>query len=92
MDHDFAELEFFAFLAVADVLCDDGSTIHVAVCERRTAGIAIGVPFVLVVIESADVSRLANSAVSLRTSAVVLPAEVEGLEEKHNRDLSDGEE
>jgi hypothetical protein len=90
VNHDFAELEFLVILAVADVLGDDGATIHVAVSEARAA---VGVAFILViVIERADGGGLTDAAVSLRASAVVLPAEVERLQEQHDWDLNDGKE
>ena len=82
VDHDLAKIEFLVLLTMTNVLCDHCNAI-VIVSETlaSTVGVAVGV---FIVIKSADTGRLANAAVSKSLSPVVLPTEVERLQEQKN--------
>ena len=90
VNHDLTELEFTMLLV--NVLSNHGSTVHVRVGGWSAVGVCTVVALIIVIVERRNASVLANATVALSTSAVVLPAKVEGLKEQKNGDLSNGKE
>ena len=87
VDHDFAELELLAVLSI-NVLGDHGG---IRVSGRPAVCVVFAI-LIIVIVKSRDTGVLANATVALSASAVVLPAEVEGLEEEQDGDLDNSEQ
>jgi len=80
VDHDLGEFKLLVLLAV-DVLGDNGSA---TVVTAEALSTVLAVVLIVVIVKGADSLALANSTVSHRSSAVVLPAQVERLQEEHD--------
>lgn len=86
MDHHFTELKLFvAFLATADVLRDHCAAIHLAVRGRASICLAVTALLVILRVECRDGSSFADAPVTHGAGTIVLPSQVEGLEEKQDR-------
>lgn len=81
VNHDLGEFKLLMFLAV-NVLSDDGSAAIFASKALSTSVHAL--VLVIIVIEGANSLAFTDSAVSHGSSAVVLPTQVERLQEEHN--------
>jgi hypothetical protein len=88
VDHDLTELEFLVL--IVNVLGDHS---NVRVRRGSPVGVcAVVALLIIVVVEGGNAGVLADATVSLGTSAVVLPAKVEGLEEQKNWHLDNSQE
>lgn len=87
VDHNLTELEFLVF--VVDVLGDHSD---VRISRRPAVGVSVVVALIIVIVKCGNAGVLADATVSLSTSAVVLPAKVEGLEEQKNWHLDNSQE
>jgi hypothetical protein len=87
VDHDLTELELLMF--VVNVLSDHS---NVGVGRRSAVGVCAVVTLIIVIVKCGNAGVLADATVSLGTSAVVLPAKVEGLEEQKNWHLDNSQE
>jgi Co/Zn/Cd efflux system component len=87
VDHDLTKLELLMF--VVNVLCNHS---NVGIGRRSAVGVSVVVALVIVIIKCGNAGVLADATVSLSTSAVVLPAKVERLEEQKNWHLDNSQE
>lgn len=92
MDHDLTKLKPLVLAALVTDILGDGD-VAVALAREAIAPAAIHhamLVVVVVAVEGADARRLADAAVAHGAGPVMLPAEVEGLEEEQDRHARDG--
>jgi hypothetical protein len=82
VNHDLGEFKLLVLLTV-DVLGDDSSA-TVITGEALSTVHAVAMVLVVVIVKGADSLALTNSAVTHGSGTVVLPAQVEGLQEEHD--------
>lgn len=87
VNHDVGEVEFLVLLAFVDILGNHGNAF--AITGHAVAVTAINLTIIL---ESTDSGLFAKSPVTQGAGTVVLTAKPERLEEKHDRNLNDGDE
>ena len=88
VNHDLTELKFL--MLIVDILGDHS---NIRVRRGSSVGVcAVVALLIIVVVEGGNAGVLADATVSLSTSAVVLPAKVEGLEEQENWHLGKGQQ
>ena len=88
VDHDFTKLEFLMLFTLVDILGNHGDSLSVTGKTVTVAEAAVQI----IVFKSADPGLLAEATVTKGTRPVVLPAEPERLEEKHDRHLDQSKE
>src|SRR3569833_576909 len=89
-DHHLPKLKLLVFLILAQVLREHGHALSV-VAVPRPDGVPVVVVVVVIVVpvESADTRPLSNAAVAMGAGAVVLPPEVQRLQEQQDRHLQE---
>jgi len=85
VDHHFTKIKLFVVSTVPNILRDHGNAVFI-VSKTLASATVKKLALIVIIIQCADSRVLSNAAVTLSPSFVVLPSQVEWLQEKQNGD------